>query len=59
MTRYFKTYIDSTKDIEISKDKALEHLGRVYRHPKRVLKILPVGLKLRVGWAYYQKARTK
>lgn len=59
MTRYFKTYINSSKDIEISKARAIKGLGLVYRHPSRVLRCLPLGYGLRVGWAYYKKVKTK
>lgn len=59
MTRYFKRYIDSTNDIEINRAKTLEHIGRLYKHPKRVLRVLPLGYSLRVGWAYYKKVNTK
>ena len=59
MTRYFKQYIDSTKEVEINKAKALEHIGRAYKHPKRILRVLPLGYNLRIGWAYYRKVETK
>lgn len=59
MTRYFKQYIDSTKDIEISKARAIEGLGLVYRHPARVLRYLPLGWRISAGWCLYMKARTK
>ena len=59
MTRYFKQYIGSNKEVEISRDKAIEHIGKVYRCPKRVLRALPLGCQLKVNWAYYKKAVTK
>jgi len=59
MTRYFKRYINSAKDVEIDKAKAIKGLGLVYGHPARVLRCLPLGYCLRVNWAYYKKARTK
>lgn len=59
MTRYFKQYIDSTKDVEINKAKTLEHIGRMYKYPKRILRILPVGYTIKIGWAYYRKVITK
>lgn len=59
MIRYFKRYIDSSKDVEIDKAKALEHLGRVYPHPKRVLRCLSLEYSLKIGWAYYKKVKTQ
>lgn len=59
MTRYFKQYIGSNKEVEISRDKALEHIGRVYTYPKRVLRVLPEGYQIKVAWAYYKKVNTK
>lgn len=59
MTRYFKQYIDSTKEVEISKAKAIKGLSLVYKHPKRVLRVLPLGYTIKVGWAYYKKVKTK
>lgn len=59
MTRYFKQYTDSTKEVEISKAKAIEGLGLVYKHPKRVLRRLPLGWRISAGWVYYKKVRIK
>lgn len=59
MTRYFKRYIDSDKEVEISRDKAVEHLGRVYKYPKRILRRLPLNWNIKVGWCYYKKVDTK
>ena len=59
MTRYFKQYIDSTRDIEIDKARAIAHLGMKYQHPARVLKALPLGYIIRVGWCDYRKVKTK
>lgn len=59
MTRYFKQYIDSTKDMEISKAKAIKGLGLVYKHPARVLRCLPLGWRISAGWCYYKKVKTK
>jgi len=59
MTRYFKQYIDSSNEIEIDKARALEHIGLVYKHPARVLRCLPLGWNIKVGWCYYKKAQTK
>lgn len=59
MTRYFKTYINSTKDVEISKAKAIKGLGLVYEHPVRVLRCLPFNWRISAGWAYYRKVKTK
>lgn len=59
MIRYFKQYIDSDKDVEISKARTIKGLGLVYEDPKRVLRVLPLGYGLRVAWAYYRKVKTK